>query len=157
MRRFSEISYSKPQSRLALVWCQWMYWSWPLSVFSSFCAVPEVEDEGGIMIPELAGAKSKEAQRLRQMLLDDASEPFKIMQGPLLRVLIVRVPPSPFLPLPLLGVIPIQSAADTIWLSWALNTSISPCQCIMTKWPNYVAALSFLHLWTHSSYLSRVW
>ena len=51
----------------------------------------EVEDEGGIMIPELATNKSRLANALRELLILEASRPFKIMHGPLLRVKLVRV------------------------------------------------------------------
>ncbi len=51
----------------------------------------EVEDEGGIMIPELASDKSQTALTLRELLIEESSKPFKIMRGPLLRVKLVRV------------------------------------------------------------------
>lgn len=51
----------------------------------------EVEDEGGIMIPELATNRSTQANALRELLIEDASRPFRIMHGPLLRVKLVRV------------------------------------------------------------------
>lgn len=52
----------------------------------------EADDEGGIMIPELASKKSAPSSGLRQLLLAEASRPFKIMQGPLLRCTLIRVP-----------------------------------------------------------------
>jgi len=48
----------------------------------------EVEDEGGILIPELASA-----QALRDLLLKEAAQPFKLMRGPLLRVKLIQVGP----------------------------------------------------------------
>ena len=51
----------------------------------------EVEDEGGIMIPELATDKSQVAQTLRELMIEESSRPFKIMRGPLLHVKLVRV------------------------------------------------------------------
>ena len=50
-----------------------------------------MEDEGGIMIPELASDKSQAALTLRELLIEESSKPFKIMRGPLLRVKLVRV------------------------------------------------------------------
>lgn len=43
------------------------------------------------MIPELASSKSRQATALRDLLIKEASKPFKIMHGPLLRVKLVRV------------------------------------------------------------------
>lgn len=43
------------------------------------------------MIPELASKKSMPSLALRTLLLNEASQPFQIMQGPLLRVKLVRV------------------------------------------------------------------
>ena len=52
-----------------------------------------VEAEGGIMIPELATKQSVPSRTLREVLLHEAGHPFKIMQGPMLRVKLVRVRP----------------------------------------------------------------
>ena len=43
------------------------------------------------MIPELATKKSVPSSTLRDMLLREASHPFKIMQGPLLRAKLIRI------------------------------------------------------------------
>lgn len=43
------------------------------------------------MIPELGTNRSGGATVLRNLLIEEASKPFKIMQGPLLRVKLVRV------------------------------------------------------------------
>ena len=51
----------------------------------------EVEDEGGIMIPELGANRSEQVTALRTTLIEEASRPFQIMHGPLLRVKLVRV------------------------------------------------------------------
>lgn len=50
-----------------------------------------MEDEGGIMIPELASNRPGPVQALRDLLLKEAARPFKLMQGPLLRVKLVQV------------------------------------------------------------------
>ena len=56
-------------------------------------AADDVEAEGGIMIPELATKQSMPSKTLREVLLHEAGHPFKIMQGPMLRVKLVRVSP----------------------------------------------------------------